>query len=39
MINNVVLSYSPTDEKTPYKQREWYRSVGSESEAARSIVV
>ena len=33
MINNVVLSYSPTDEETPYKQGE-----NGTVQSARSIV-
>ena len=37
MINNVVLMFSPTIEKTPYEQRESYSSV-LESVSARSIV-
>ena len=40
MTNNVVLMFSPTDEKTPYEQREPDRTYGhtAQSVAAQSII-
>ena len=38
MMNNVVLMFSPTDEKTPYEQGENRTVIRFQSVAARSIV-